>query len=252
MRFASSLILLGCVAAQAQIVPRVGVPGVGASVGIGAGSLWRGNLGGILGQQPSKVTYDDLNRFDQYLVGAGAYCSALTPADYAANRYMVQSMASYVATMNAYTRDARMRASLGQLRGRISAFPCAWAGYKPESLMFDPVPPPVNTEPPFALKPPDVQNVAAADKETFSDLQNRYRTDATRAASAWKSAAEMNARLSTQGATLNADTAAAVTRFQLLFGLAAGSMLDHRWDEVLEHLQAVEAETAKVAKVVGR
>ena len=54
-----------------------------------------------------KVTYDDLGRFDQYLVGAGAYCSALTAADYAANRLMVRSMAAYVATMNAYTRDPR-------------------------------------------------------------------------------------------------------------------------------------------------
>jgi hypothetical protein len=250
MRLASSLALLACLGAQAQIVPRVGVRGVG--VGVGAGSLWRGNLGGILGQQPSKVTYDDLGRFDQYLAGAGAYCSALTPADYEANRMMVRSMASYVATMNAYTRDPRMRSSLGRLSGQISAFPCAWAGYQPEKLVFDPVPPPVNTEPPFAMKPPDVAGVAAGDQETFSDLQNRYRTDATRAASAWKSAAEMNARLATQGATLNADTAAAVSRLQLLFGLAAGSMLDHRWDEVLEHLQAVEAETAKVAKVVGR
>lgn len=252
MRRAASLVLFACLSAQAQIVPRVGVPGVGAGVGVGAGSLWRGNLGGILGQQPSRVTYDDLGRFDQYLLGAGAYCSALTPADYEANRYMVRSMASYVATMNAYTRDPRMRASLGRLSGRISAFPCAWAGYQPEQLVFDPVPPPVNTDPPFAMKPPDVPNVAAADKETFSGLQARYTVDATRAASAWKSAAEMNARLSTQGATLNADTAAAVSRFQLLFGLAAGSMLDHRWDEVLEHLRAVEAETTKVAKVVGR
>jgi hypothetical protein len=249
MRITRALVFFVCLGAQAQIVPRVG--GVGG-VGIGAGSLWRGNLGGILGQQPSKVTYDDLGRFDQYLVGAGGYCSALTPADYAANRLMVRSMASYVATMNAYTRDPRMRASLGQLRGRISAFPCAWAGYQQEPLAFDFVPPPVNTEPPFALKPPDVPNVPAADQETFSDLQNRYRTDAMRAASAWKSAAEMNVRLATQGASLNADTAAAVSRFQLLFGLAAGSMLDHRWDEVLEHLQAVEAETVKAAKVVGR
>jgi len=29
-------------------------------------------------------------------------------------------------------------------------------------------------------------------------------------------------------------------------------MLDRRWDEVTEHLQAAEAETAKVVKVVGR
>jgi hypothetical protein len=196
---------------------------------------------------------DDLGRFDQYLVGAGAYCSALTPADYAANRLMVRSMAAYVRTMNAYSAsNPQMRASLGRLSGRISAFPCAWAGGQPEPLVFEPVPPPVATEPPFSLTPPDVANVSAADKETFSDLQARYTADAKRAASAWKSAAEMNARLATQGASLNADTAATVSRFQLLFGLAAGSMLDRRWDEVLEHLQAAEAETAKVAKVVGR
>jgi len=247
MRLAYSLILV-TLCARAQVVPRVGVPGVG----VGAGSLWRGNLGGILGQQPSKVTMDDLGRFDQYLAGAGAYCAALTSADYAANRLMMRSMAAYVRTMNAYSINPGMRSYLGRLSTRISAFPCAWVGGQAEPLGFEPIPPPVAAEPPFALTPPDVTNVAAADKETFSDLQARYTADAKRAASAWKSAAEMNARLAAQGASLNADTAATVSRFQLLFGLAAGSMLDHRWDEVTEHLQAVEQETSKVAKVVGR
>ena len=216
------------------------------------GSAWRGGLGGILGQQPNRVTSADLGRFEQYLGGAGAYCSGLTRADYAANHYMVQSMAAYVATMNTYSRDPQMRASLGRISGRISALPCAWTGYQPEPFVFDPSTVPIPSEPPFALAPPDVPKVATADKETFSDLQARYKVDATRAASAWKSSLVMRASLATQGATLNAETAAAVTRFQLLFGLAAGSMLDHRWDEVLEHLQAVEAETTKVAKVVGR
>jgi hypothetical protein len=248
MRINCSLLVLVCLGAQAQIVPRVGVPGLG----IGAGSVWRGNLGGMLGQQPSRVTMDDLGRFDQYLAGAGAYCAALTAADYAANRLMVRSMAAYVRTMNAYSSNPQMRSYLGRISTRISAFPCAWNGYQAEPLDFEPVPPPVAAEPPFALKPPDVANVAAADQETFTDLQARYTADAKRAASAWKSAAEMNARLATQGASLNAETAAAVSRFQLLFGLSAGSMLDHRWDEVLEHLQAVEAETAKVVKVAGR
>jgi hypothetical protein len=166
---------------------------------------------------------------------------------------MVRSMAAYVRTMNAYSAsNPQMRAYLGRLSTRISAFPCAWAGGQPEPLAFEPVPPPVAAEPPFSLTPPDVANVSAADKETFSDLRARYSADATKAASAWKSAAQMNARLAAQGASLNADTAATVSRFQLLFGLAAGSMLDRRWDEVLEHLQAAEAETAKVAKVVGR
>jgi hypothetical protein len=248
MRINGSLLVLVCLGAQAQIIPRVGVPGLG----IGAGSVWRGNLGGMLGQQPSRVTMDDLGRFDQYLAGAGAYCAALTAADYAANRLMVRSMAAYVRTMNAYSSNQQMRSYLGRISTRISTFPCAWNGYQAEPLDFEPVPPPVAAEPPFALKPPDVANVAAADQETFTDLQARYTADAKRAASAWKSAAEMNARLATQGASLNAETAAAVSRFQLLFGLSAGSMLDHRWDEVLEHLQAVEAETAKVVKVAGR
>ena len=120
MRFASAIVLLASLSTYAQIVPRVG--------GVGAGSVWRGNLGGILGQQPSRVTMDDLGRFDNYLAGAGAYCSALTAADYAANRLMVRSMAAYVRTMNAYSSSAQMRASLGRLSTRISAFPCAWAG----------------------------------------------------------------------------------------------------------------------------
>jgi hypothetical protein len=165
---------------------------------------------------------------------------------------MMRSMAAYVRTMNAYSINPGMRSHLGRLSTRISAFPCAWVGGQPEPLGFEPIPPPVAAEPPFALTPPDIANVTAAEKETFSDLQARYTADAKRAASAWKSAAEMNARLAAQGASLNADTAATVSRFQLLFGLAAGSMLDHRWEEVTEHLQAVEQETAKVAKVVGR
>jgi len=121
MRSASFLLLATCLGTHAQIVPRVG--GV-----VGAGSLWRGNIGGILGQQPNKVTPDDLGRFENYLVGAGAYCSALTAADYQAHRLMMRSMAAYVRTMNQYSRDAQMRASLGRISGRISALPCAWAG----------------------------------------------------------------------------------------------------------------------------
>jgi len=238
---AGVLAFFACLAMPGQVIPR-----------LGPGAAWRGSLGGLLGRQPSQVTYDDLSRFEGYLVGAGPYCSALTPADYAANRLMMHSMAAYVATMNAYTRDPRMRDSLGRLRTRISAFPCAWAGYQPEPLEFEPIPPPVNVEPPFAMEPPRVENVASADQETYSDLRARYVADATRAASVWRSAAAMNARLSLQRASLNADTAAAVSRFQLLLGLAAGSMLDRRWEEVLDHLRALEAETAKVSKVVGR
>jgi hypothetical protein len=233
MRVVLSLVALTCLGVQAQVP---------------SGLLWRRNLSGILGQSPAKVTSGDLGRFEQYLAGAGAYCSALTASDYAANRYMMQGMAAYVASMNQAARDPQMRASLGRISSGISAFPCSSAGTAGPGIP----PPPPPGEPPFAMQPPNVDNVAAADKETYSDLQARYRTDAARSASAWKSAQVMRASLAAQGATLNAVTEAAVSRFQLLFGLAAGNLLDRRWDEVLDNLQAAEAETAKVAKVVGR
>ena len=118
MRLAVVLGLLTCLSAQAQI-----------------GSVWRGNIGGILGRSPAQVTDGDLDRFDQYLVGAGAYCSALTANDYAANRLMVRSMAAYVSTMNSYWRNSPRRARLGGLSSRISGFPCAWAGYRPAEVL---------------------------------------------------------------------------------------------------------------------
>jgi hypothetical protein len=52
--------------------------------------------------------------------------------------------------------------------------------------------------------------------------------------------------------SLNAQTAASVNRFQLFFDRAAAALRDHNWDEALSSLQGVEAETEKVAKVVGR
>ena len=53
-------------------------------------SSGRARVKAILGQQPNKVTSEDLGRFENYLVGAGAYCSALTAADYQAHRLMMR------------------------------------------------------------------------------------------------------------------------------------------------------------------
>src|ERR1041384_6542287 len=111
MRLAASLLLLASVGVEAQIP---------------TGLLWRRNLSGILGQNPAQITAGDLSRFDQYLGGAGAYCSALTPADYQANRLMMRSMAAYVVTMNNYWRDNPLRSNLSRLQSRIAAFPCGF------------------------------------------------------------------------------------------------------------------------------
>ena len=187
----------------------MGVPGVG----IGAGSLWRGNLGGILGQQPSRVTIRTIwAASNQYLGGAGAYCSALTPADYAANRLMIRSMAAYVAhhehVLAAIRKCAR---PWDAFRRRISAFPCAWAGGQPEPLVFDPIHRPDSrraavrhaaarrrrTSPPRTRKPSAICRPATQRTPHARPPPGRVRL-------------VMRASLAAQGATLNADTAAAV------------------------------------------
>ena len=51
--------------------------------------------------------------------------------------------------------------------------------------------------------------------------------------------------------SLNAQTAAAVDRLKLLLDEAAGALRDHKWDDALSSLQAVEATTQKVNSTVG-
>ena len=96
------------------------------------------------------------------------------------------------------------------------------------------------------MQPPDVANVAAADKETFSDLQARYKVGCNTCSLRLEKFPDYAREPGNARGDLNADTAAAVMRFQLLFGLAAGSMLDHRWDEVLNTFRLLKRRPPKL------
>ncbi len=100
-------------------------------------------------------------------------------------------------------------------------------------------------------KTPPLEGVRSADKETAAELVTRYETDAAKAAAAWRNAETLRDSLGARGMSLNAQTAASVNRFQLFFEEAAAALRDHKWDEARTSLQAVEAETQKVAKAVG-
>lgn len=75
--------------------------------------------------------------------------------------------------------------------------------------------------------------------------------DAGRAATAKRNADEMRRNLAAKGMSLNAQTDASLDRLQILLDEASEAMRDHKWDDALSNLQAVEAETQKVARAVG-
>jgi class 3 adenylate cyclase len=102
-----------------------------------------------------------------------------------------------------------------------------------------------------AATTPASQAISAADQATARDLRERYANDASRAAIAQRNAEEIRRNLSAKGMSLNAQTAAAVDRLGLLLDEAAEAMRDHRWDDALSNLQAVEATTEKINKTVG-
>ena len=95
------------------------------------------------------------------------------------------------------------------------------------------------------------QAISAADQATARDLRERYANDASRAAIAQRNAEEIRRNLSAKGMSLNAQTAAAVDRLGLLLDEASEAMRDHRWDDALSNLQAVEATIEKINKTVG-
>jgi len=111
-------------------------------------------------------------------------------------------------------------------------------------------------EQPAAAPPPPRPAAAppalsAADQATARELRERYTMDASRAATARSNADAMRQRLAAKGMSLNAGTAAAVDNMQSLLEQANEALREHRWDDALSNLQAVEAQTQKVARDVG-
>ena len=235
MRFVFVLLTLAATLAQGQIIP---------------GPRWYRSANGLLGLPPANASAQELGRLEQYLVFSQASCASLTQQQYVANQAVARSMATYLAAVNANAADLQARAVASRLTLAFSGFPCAFPGKQvaPEK----PAPPPQPGEPPFALRAPNLGPIPDEQQETAADLVIRYDTDAARSAGIWKNAEKMRISLAGRGMSLNAQTATAVGRFQLLYEEAAAELRDHKWDDALGTLQAAEATTQKVAAVVGQ
>jgi hypothetical protein len=214
---------------------------------------WRQTFGGIMNRPPGSLTSRDLQQMESELAMAGQYCTGLAPGDYEANRAMVRQMVSYLASVQVAAGDQQMNLSLRRLTRSLAAFPCAYGlppGQQPPPAAAPPPPPPPG-EPPFAMTAPALPDVPKADQDTAKDLRDRYNTDASHAATSWKNADQVRRNLSVKGMSLNAQTAAAVDRLKVLLDEAADALREHKWDDAVSSLQAVEATTEKVNKTVG-
>ena len=211
--------------------------------------LWRTNLMGGLAGVPS--SYRDIERFEGYLAAAMPYCGGLGAADYGGYRSMVGQWTGYLSTMNAAASDAQTRRAVVRAWRSVALFPCAYASGQarpPEA----PVPPPQPAPPPFAMQPPDVGNLTGADKESATDLRQRYSIDAAKAATAWNNAEILKISLGLRGMSVNGDTAANVNRLQGIFSDAAEALKAHDWDQAKLRLQGAETITKRVTDVVGQ
>jgi hypothetical protein len=265
MRFCLAVLMGGFAAAQPPYPVNPGGPGNAGNAGspsnagrqvagLAGNPLWRRNILGAIGQQPGKATVRDVEQIEQYMLSAAPYCMSLTPGDYEANRDLARQMTTYLMTVNTMAADPQTRAAALRASRAVAAFPCAFPQNQPKRSPGTPAPAPATTaaEPPFAQKAPQLEGIADADKDTAADLRQRYETDAAKAAVVWQNAETMRQSLAARGMSLNADTAAAVNRWQLFFEEAAAALRDHKWDDALSSLQAVEATTQKVGKAVGQ
>jgi hypothetical protein len=218
-------------------------------------SAWRQTFSGYLSRPPGSWTESDLEQMEGVLALAGQGCVGLTPGEYEANRELVRQMTTYLGTVQVATSDARMRTSLRRLSRSLGSFRCAYAfapgQQQQQAAAPPPPPPPPPGEVPFTTSAPVLTNVPKADQDTAKELRERYSSDASRAAIAWKNADQVRRNLQVKGQSLNAGTAAAVDRLKLLLDEAAEALRDHKWDDALSSLQGVEATTQKVNSTVG-
>jgi hypothetical protein len=216
------------------------------------GPRWYRSANDMLGRPAGGISAREVQRLERYLTFGVPYCGSLSARDYASNQEVARRMATYLANVGATATDLEARAAAIRVAGAFSAFPCAYPGANPGKELPVEVPPPQPGDPPFPLKAPGVGKVPDEQQETAADLLVRYDTDAARSAATWKNAEALRVSLADRGMSLNATTAAAVGRLQLLYEEAATAIKEHNWAEALSNLQAAEATTQKVASSVGR
>jgi hypothetical protein len=203
--------------------------------------------------QPGGVSVQDLERFEQTARTATPYFSAMTPADYAANRAFMGQMVSYLGAVDLMARTPQMRLALSRAYWALAGWRYVYPQMQQPAGGGGAAPAPGKPSgPPFDMRAPEMKDVAPADKETADDLRTRYTTDAARAATAWQNAETIRLGLESKGMTLNADTATQVARLQLYLELASGALRARDWTEAHDNLEKVEYETEKVVRAVGR
>src|ERR1019366_8212241 len=216
MRLFVALLIVAACGLQGQVIP---------------GPSWYRSAYGMYGQSPLNASAQELGRLERYLVFSQSSCTGLTPQEYSANQAVARNMLPYLVAVGANATDLQARSVASRLSLAFSSFPCAYPGKQMPAEK--PAPPPKPGDPPFARICPDLGKVPDEQQETAADLAIRYDTDAARSASAWTSAEKMRISLAGRGMSLNAQTATAAGRLQLLYEEAAGEMRGHKWDDAL-------------------
>lgn len=131
---------------------------------------WRRSFLTLPGQPAANTSVQDLERLERDLRLATPYCLAATPGDFDANREVVRRVTAYLAAVNLMAQDPSLRGAYSRAFLAAAALPCM-GGFAPGG-------------PPFQLEAPELANVPESDKRTARELQVRYQSAATRAATA--------------------------------------------------------------------
>jgi len=202
----------------------------------------------MLSTPAANASPDDMEHLERYLVYSQPGCADLAPSQYLANRAMARNMVGYLTTVGSSSKDRRARAAASRLMLAFSFFNCAY----PDRHITEPPPPPTfHDDPPFSPRAPELGNVPDEEQKTAADLAIRYENDAKQSAVNWKNAEALRLSLARRGMSLNAQASASLGRLQPLFGEAAAELRDHKWDEALSTLQAIEATSKKIGLTTG-
>ena len=212
---------------------------------------WRRDLMGLPERPAAGTNVQDVDRFVQNVQLAAPYFATITPGDFEADREMVRRMWAYTMALEMMAKQYPMlRSAANRARGAMNAFPIGYSmvqSPRPASAPSAPSQPQKPAGPPFAMTAPAMDDVPDSARELLS----RYESTATRAVAVWQNAETMRRSLAAQGMTLNAQTAASVSRLQGAMESASRSLRARDWAEAGASLDRADGEIAKISKVVG-
>lgn len=229
---------------------------------------WRASLSALPATPPPNTTAEDIARFEKNMRAAAAYVgnttSGANAAQWEANRALVRRMATYLYGLQALSGNNQLRAPITRVQRSFEGlgfapyldYALTNQGSYADTPQGGPAPPTQSemrqTAPPFALIAPESTGVSATDRDTASDLHTRYETDAAHAAGVWQNAETLRLNLEARGLGMNLQTSTSVVRLTQYFNSAANALRRNDWGGARTHLEQAEAETEKIARIVGR